>query len=61
MQFKQYINGNWCDAANAGTQQVIDPANGEYVQTVPYGDGSDTTIAIDAAHDAFRTWKKMSP
>ncbi|HNM30828.1 MAG TPA: NAD-dependent succinate-semialdehyde dehydrogenase [Chitinophagales bacterium] len=61
MQFKQYINGAWCDAQNAGTLNVIDPANGEYVQTVPYGDGNDTTIAIDAAHDAFRTWKKMSP
>lgn len=61
MQFKQYINGSWCDAKNAGTWKVTDPANGELVEVVPFGDGTETTDAIDAAYTAFRSWSKISP
>jgi succinate-semialdehyde dehydrogenase/glutarate-semialdehyde dehydrogenase len=36
---------------------VIDPAGGKVVGSVPDMDAADTTTAIQAAADAFQTWK----
>jgi acyl-CoA reductase-like NAD-dependent aldehyde dehydrogenase len=58
---KQYINGNYCDASNGGTWNVINPANQEVITAVPFGDDVDAKKAIAAAAAAFNTWKKMSP
>jgi len=60
MHFKQYINGEWTDAANGRTWDVINPATEEAVMTVPFGDGRDVDAAIDAAARAFKTWSKTT-
>ena len=36
---------------------MTNPANGKVVGSVPDMDASDTTAAIQAAADAFQTWK----
>lgn len=36
---------------------MTDPASGKVVGSVPDMDASDTTTAIQAAADAFQTWK----
>jgi len=36
---------------------VTNPASGKVVGSVPDMDASDTTTAIQAASDAFQTWK----
>ena len=36
---------------------MIDPAGGKVVGSVPDMDAADTTTAIQAAADAFQTWK----
>jgi succinate-semialdehyde dehydrogenase len=56
MTFKQLIGGEWRDAANGRTWDVIDPATEETVERVPYGDGTDARAAIDAASASFRSW-----
>lgn len=56
-----YINGVWQDAQNGGTWQVQNPATEAYITTVPFGDGSETHIAIDAAQQAFEGWKNTNP
>jgi acyl-CoA reductase-like NAD-dependent aldehyde dehydrogenase len=58
---KQLINGEWVDAGNGGTWDLVNPATEEVIQQIPFGDGSDTTAAIDAAHEAFKSWSRMSP
>ena len=58
---KQLINGEWCDAANGHTWDVINPATEEIVTQVPYGNADDAQKAIDAAHVAFKTWRKTTP
>ncbi|GFG38603.1 hypothetical protein Cfor_01650 [Coptotermes formosanus] len=54
---KAFINGQWVAAASGKNFDVIDPASGRVVGSVPDMDASDTTAAIQAAADAFQTWK----
>ncbi len=55
--FRQLIGGQWCDAANGGTWEVLNPATETVVETVPFGGAEDCTRAIDAAHAAFDGWR----
>lgn len=58
---KQFINGIWVDAKNAGVWDVMNPATDELICTIPFGDGTDCKLAIDAAQNAFKTWSVISP
>ncbi len=58
---KQFINGVWVDAKNAGVWDVINPATDELIDTVPFGDDTDCKLAITAAQNAFKTWSVLSP
>jgi succinate-semialdehyde dehydrogenase / glutarate-semialdehyde dehydrogenase len=57
LQTKGYINGEWCDAKSGKTFEVVDPATGDTIATLPEMGKEDTARAIDAAHEAFQTWK----
>jgi acyl-CoA reductase-like NAD-dependent aldehyde dehydrogenase len=59
--YKQYIDGIWTDASNGKTWEVIDPATEETVATVPFGDGSDCHLALEAAARAFPSWSSATP
>ena len=54
--YKQYIGGEWCDASNGKSSEVLNPATEEVVRTVPFGTAADCHSAIDAAHKAFSPW-----
>jgi acyl-CoA reductase-like NAD-dependent aldehyde dehydrogenase len=58
--FKQYINGEWCDAADQGTWNVVNPATEETVAVVPFGGRQDCRRAIEAAAAAFPAWSRES-
>lgn len=58
-QSRIYINGEWV-GEELGELQVFNPANGEVVGTVPNGGGKETDEAIEAAHEAFKTWSKTT-
>jgi succinate-semialdehyde dehydrogenase/glutarate-semialdehyde dehydrogenase len=47
------INGQWVGADSGQTIDVIDPATGETIATVPNAGQAETQRAIDAAHEAF--------
>ncbi len=53
---KQLIGGEWVDAKNGGTWDLIDPGSEDLITQVPYGDGADAQAAIDAAAAAFPEW-----
>ena len=61
IEFKQLINGGWVDASNSGTWDLLNPANEETIQHVPFGDGTDATLAVDAAAAAFPEWSHSTP
>ena len=52
-----YLNGSWSDALNANTFAVRNPYDMEILTHVPDMDESDAALAIEAAREAFSTWK----
>ena len=55
-----FVDGTWMQAASGARHNVINPATGGVIDTVPTGDARDADIAILAAQRAFQRWKKTS-
>ncbi|GAB2815735.1 aldehyde dehydrogenase family protein [Streptomyces daliensis] len=56
-----YIDGAWRPAAGPETIEVINPANGTVIATVPAGGGADVDAAVRAARGAFPGWAATPP
>jgi succinate-semialdehyde dehydrogenase/glutarate-semialdehyde dehydrogenase len=54
------INGEWVQADSGQTIDVINPATGLKIGTVPKAGKAETRRAIEAAAAAFKDWKKTS-
>jgi aldehyde dehydrogenase (NAD+) len=61
--FRNYIGGEWVDAASGDTFDVVNPATEETIATVPAGDREDARRAIAAARTAFDSgeWTGLEP
>src|SRR5882724_6172401 len=59
--YRQLIGGNWRDASNGATWDVLNPASEEVIRTVPFGTGDDCHEAIESAQRAFRGWADRTP
>ena len=59
--YKNYIGGEWVDAASGDTFDVINPATEEVFATVPSGGREDAQPAIAAARETFDSgvWSGM--
>ncbi len=55
-----FIDGEWCDANDAATIAVTNPATGETVGTAPRMGAAETRRAIEAANAAWPAWRKTS-
>ena len=53
-----YINGNWIESDT--TFSVINPATGEEIGRVADGGQAEASAAIDAAYDAFKSWRQTT-
>ncbi len=58
---QMFINGEWCDADNGQTLEVINPATEEVVSEISYGGRAETKRAIESAHQAMKSWMKETP
>ena len=58
---KQFIGGEWMDAAGGATFDDLDPFTGEAVAHVAAGGRADAERAIAAASAAFAEWSQASP
>lgn len=56
-QFKNYINGKWVDARSGNEFDRANPATGEQIGTFAKSGREDVVAAIEAARDAFDTWR----
>ncbi|MEC8188555.1 MAG: aldehyde dehydrogenase family protein, partial [SAR324 cluster bacterium] len=52
-----YIAGNWSDADSGEKDDVLNPAKGEVLGTVPRCGQQETRKAIEAANKAMPAWK----
>src|SRR5215470_2728140 len=59
--YRQFIGGEWVDAAGGATFADADPFTGQAVATVPAGGGEDARRAIEAAAAAFPAWSAAPP
>ena len=61
LRHKGLINGSWVDSSSSkSTFDVVDPATLDVLATLPEMDKHDTALAVDAAFEAFKTFKKTS-
>lgn len=59
-QQKCFVDGKWIDADDGKTTDVINPADGKKLGTVPNVGVKETKRAIEAAHKAFDSWKQKT-
>ncbi|SEA23773.1 succinate-semialdehyde dehydrogenase / glutarate-semialdehyde dehydrogenase [Thalassobacillus cyri] len=55
-----YINGEWKEAYSGNKLDVYNPATGELIDSVASGGKEEAKEAIQAAKEAFKTWKKAT-
>ena len=57
---QSYVDGKWRAADSGKTLEVINPANGEPLGTIPDCDAADTRASIDAANRALPAWSALT-
>ncbi|NJQ02275.1 gamma-aminobutyraldehyde dehydrogenase [Streptomyces zingiberis] len=60
-RLRNYIDGEFRDAADGRTSEVIDPATGEAYATAPLSGAADVDAAMAAAEAAFPAWRDLVP
>lgn len=55
-----FIDGQWGDADDGSTFDVVNPATGERLGSVPRMGGQETRRAIEAANAAWPAWRKKT-
>ncbi|MFT8318535.1 MAG: NAD-dependent succinate-semialdehyde dehydrogenase [Sporolactobacillus sp.] len=55
-----FIGGEWVNAISGETSPVVNPATGEVIAEVAYGNAADTEKAIEAAQQAFPAWAQLA-
>lgn len=56
-----YINGEWCASSASDRLPVMNPATLEILAQVPLSPAADVEQATQAAHNAFKTWRRVPP
>ncbi|MGM9987201.1 MAG: aldehyde dehydrogenase family protein [Bacillaceae bacterium] len=59
-QYKLYINGEWTEGSEGNTIVAYNPSNGEKLATFIDASYADVDAAVEAAQNAFKTWKHVS-
>ncbi|MEV6105762.1 gamma-aminobutyraldehyde dehydrogenase [Streptomyces sp. NPDC051940] len=60
-RLRNYIAGEFRDAADGRTTEVVDPATGEVYATAPLSREADVDAAMAAAAEAFPAWRDATP
>ncbi|MFC8669817.1 MULTISPECIES: gamma-aminobutyraldehyde dehydrogenase [Streptomyces] len=60
-RLRNYIDGEFRDAADGRTTDVVNPATGEVYATAPLSGQADVDAAMTAAAAAFPAWRDQTP
>ncbi len=60
-RLRNYIGGEFRDAADGRTTEVVNPATGEAYATAPLSGAADVDAAMAAAAEAFPGWRDTTP
>jgi 1-pyrroline dehydrogenase len=58
---KILVGGEWVEAVDGGTMEVLNPATGEAIAQVPACTAADVDRAVDAAKQALPEWLDSTP
>jgi 1-pyrroline dehydrogenase len=58
---QNFVGGEWVDAAEGETMEVLNPATGETIAEVPRGSQADVDRAVAAAKRALPEWLETTP
>ena len=53
-----FVNGRWVESNSKDWHDVVNPASGELLASVPMSDEAEVLAAIAAAHAAFPAWRR---
>lgn len=59
-KYDNYINGKWTPPVSGKYFDNISPLTGKVFTQAAHSTSADTDLAVDAAHEAFKTWSKTS-
>jgi len=59
--YKNFVGGEWVDAASGETMEVVNPATGETIAAVPSCSADDVDRAVEAAKKALPEWLDATP
>lgn len=59
--YKNFVGGEWVDAVEGETMEVLNPATGEAIAEVPRGGEADVERAVEAARKALPDWLEKTP
>jgi 1-pyrroline dehydrogenase len=60
-QLQNLVGGEWVDAVEGGTAEIINPATGQTIAEVPEGTQADFDRAVEAAAKAWPEWREVTP
>ena len=60
LRMQAYVAGAWVDAHNGTTRDVLNPATGKKLGSVPNMGAAETRSAIEAAALALPAWAKKT-
>ncbi|KAE9377071.1 aldehyde dehydrogenase [Stipitochalara longipes BDJ] len=58
---KSLVGGQWVEAKSGKRFDVIDPGSDKVWASAPDNSAEDVDAAVNAAHEAFQTYKKVNP
>jgi len=59
-QYDNFINGTWTVPSGGKYFDVVSPVDGKVFTRVAHSSKEDIELAVNAAHNAFQTWKDTS-
>ena len=60
-KIKNYVDGDWVESTSEEYRDIVNPATLKTVAKVPIGNAEDVKAAVDAASDAFPSWRRTTP
>ncbi len=56
---RNYINGEWVVSRSTSFIDVVNPADGSLLASVPAGSGDDVSLAAEKAYQAYLSWREV--
>jgi succinate-semialdehyde dehydrogenase/glutarate-semialdehyde dehydrogenase len=56
-----YVGGEWLGAAGRETQEVVNPASGAVLASLPLATAADLDRALETAERGFASWRRTAP